>query len=399
MYCSSLSLTNFRNYKQLDVKLPNGPVLVLGANASGKTTLLESLYFLATTKSHRAGMDRELVNWDAQTDLGLPPFARVLAQVQRRAPLTMEIIVIREGGEASTGTSRKRIRVNDHPRKAIDAIGQVNAVMFGPQDLDLIIGPPNLRRRYLDVTISQIDSHYVRSLQTYQKVVLQRNSLLKSLSERGRRAAPNELGEQLVFWDEELVREGGYLLRRRLEVVARLGELANAIHARLAGTDDPLEILYDSSVTQAVECVAEPPNEIELMERYRRRLVEGRAEEQRRAMTIAGPHRDDLLFRVGGVDMRTYGSRGQQRSVILAVKLAEVELMHETTGETPLLLLDDVVSELDPERRRYLLQAVLEHRQQVLVTATDLIPVGREFLSRAHLMETSGPGGLIDRSG
>jgi DNA replication and repair protein RecF len=397
MYCSSLSLTNFRNYRQLEVELPNGPILVLGPNASGKTTLLEALYLLATTKSHRTGTDRELVSWEARAELGVPPFARVAATVQRRGTQQIEITVIREGSESDSGLARKRIRVNNLPKRAIDLIGQVNAVMFSPQDLDLIVGAPSLRRRYLDITISQIDPHYVRTLQTYQKVVLQRNSLLRSLAERGRRPGADLDGDQLTYWDEELVRHGAYLLRRRLEVVGHLNRLADGLHARLAGTGEALEVLYRSTVTDETMPATELPDEETVRERYAERLRAGRGEELRRAVTLAGPHRDDISFTVGGVDMGTYGSRGQQRSVILAVKLAEVELMHEATGEMPLLLLDDVVSELDPERRRYLLEAVLERRQQVLVTATDLIPVGREFLSRASLFETTGGGELRAR--
>ncbi len=399
MYCSSVSLTNFRNYRQLDIALPNGPILVLGANASGKTTLLEALYLLATTKSHRTNVDRELVNWSARPELGVPAFARVSAQVRRRADLEVEIIIVRDGQE-DTGVARKRIRVNDLPKRAIDLIGQVNAVMFTPQDLDLVIGSPDLRRRYLDIAISQIDPHYVRTLQTYKKVVLQRNSLLKSISERGLRPyAMSGSEEQLSFWDDELVRKGSYLLHRRLEVRGHLNRLADGIHARLAGTEETLEMIYNSSVADESVTALEAPGQQAIAEAYRARLRSARQDEFRRGQTLAGPHRDDLVFTVGGVDMGRYGSRGQQRSVILALKLAEVELMHESTGEMPLLLLDDVVSELDPERRRYLLQAVLEHRQQVLVTATDLVPVGREFLSRASLFETTSSGVLLERKG
>ncbi len=386
MYCSTLSLTNFRNYRRLDVTLPNGPILVLGGNASGKTSLLEAIYFLATTRSHRAGSDREVVHWHAQPEYGLPPFARIAAHVHKRGGLDVEIIVMRDGGEGVT-TTRKRIRVNDRPRRAIDLIGQVNAVMFGPQDLDLIVGPPTLRRRYLDITISQIDPHYVRTLQMYQRVVLQRNSLLKSASDRGLR--PSGAADQLLYWDEELVRHGAYLLARRLEALAQLNTIADALHRRLAGTGEPLELRYRSTVNDGDLLPSEAPGEEALAEAFGRRLEQRRSDELRRGMTLSGPHRDDVLFLVGGVDMAPYGSRGQQRSVILALKLAEVDLMLDATGEMPILLLDDVVSELDPERRRYLLEAVLERRQQVLVTATDLVPVGREFLSRASLLETS----------
>jgi DNA replication and repair protein RecF len=397
MHCSSISLTNFRNYRQLEVELPNGPILVLGSNATGKTTLLEALYLLSTTKSHRTSSERELVSWDARPELGLPPFARVYAQVQKRGPLRVELIIVREGAEGESGVARKRIRVNDLPKRAIDLLGQVNAVMFGPQDLELIVGPPNLRRRYLDIMISQIDPHYVRALGTYLKVVAQRNSLLKTVGDRGFRGGGDGIGDQLRYWDDELVLHGTQLLHRRLEVIGELNRLADTSHARVAGTSETLELLYRSTVTDETRPALEPPEHGALEEAYRERLRSGRADELRRAMTLAGPHRDDLQFTVGGVNMGTYGSRGQQRSVILALKLAEVELMRQATGEAPLLLLDDVVSELDPERRRYLLQAVLERPQQVLVTATDLVPVGREFLSRASLFETTASGALQAR--
>lgn len=401
MHCSHLSLVSFRNYRTLDVELPDGPILVLGPNASGKTTLLEALYLLATTKSHRTNTDRELVNWHARAEQGVPPFARVAAKMQRRGVQNIEIVVTREGAngtESQSGIARKLIRVNGQKRRAIDLIGQVNAVMFGPQDLDLIVGAPALRRRYLDITISQIDPHYVRTLQTYQKVVLQRNSLLKSMAERGRRGTENGAVDQLSYWDGELVANGAYLLHRRLGVIGELNRIADGLHARLAGTGEALEVLYRSTVAEETLPAEGAPSEEAVRERYAERLRASRAEELRRAVTLVGPHRDDIAFTVGGVDMGTYGSRGQQRSVILAVKLAEVELMREATGEMPLLLLDDVVSELDPERRRYLLEAVLERKQQVLVTATDLIPVGRSFLSRAALFETTGGGELHARS-
>lgn len=388
MYCSSLSLTNFRNYKQLDLELPNGPILVLGANASGKTTLLEAIYLLATTKSHRAGSEKELVHWDAHTEMGIPPFARISSHIRKSAGLNIEIIILREGTGGNPNAAKKRIRVDDRPRRAIDLIGQVNAVMFVPQDLDLIVGAPSLRRRYLDITISQIDPHYVRMLQVFQRVLLQRNSLLRSLGERGYRYGGDAGADQLGYWDEELVNNGAYLLRRRLEIVQSISEIANKLHLRLAGTTDPLEILYKSSVIDETVSVSEIPSEETLRDTYRERLNAARRDELRRGITLAGPHRDDLQFVVRDIDMGVYGSRGQQRSVILALKLAEVELMQDVTGEIPILLLDDVVSELDPERRRYLLETVLQRKQQVLVTATDLLPVGREFLSRASLFET-----------
>lgn len=397
MYCASLSLTNFRNYRELEVSLPNGPILVLGPNASGKTTLLEALYLLATTRSHRAGSDREVISREAKAEHGVPPFARISARVQRRSPLIVEMIVIGETGQGDGRTARKRLRLNGVPKRALDVIGEVNAVMFGPQDLDLVVGAPALRRRYLDITLSQMDPHYVRTLQTYQRVVLQRNSLLKALSDQGYRQLPDASSQQLGYWDEELVHHGSYLLHHRLEMVHKLNSLADALHARISGTDERLTILYKSTLTEEPIGSEAPPDERAVESLYRARLRTGRADELRRAATLYGPHRDDIQLNVGEMDVAVYGSRGQQRSVLLALKLGEVELMHSVTGELPILLLDDVVSELDPERRRYLLQTVLEREQQVLVTATDLVPVGREFLARASLFETTSPGTLLAR--
>lgn len=398
MYCASLSLTNFRNYRELEVSLPNGPILVLGPNASGKTTLLEALYMLATTRSHRAGSDREVISREARAEHGVPPFARVSARVQRRSPLGVEIIVVGEAGGGDSRAARKRLRLNGVPKRAIDVIGEVNAVMFGPQDLDLVVGAPALRRRYLDITLSQMDTHYVRTLQTYQRVVLQRNSLLKSLSEQGYRQLPDSSSQQLGYWDEELVQHGSYLLHKRLEMIHKLAGLADSLHARISGTEEKLDILYESTLTDEPLGPGPVPDERAVESMYRAQLRAGRADELRRAATLYGPHRDDLQLNVGEIDVAVYGSRGQQRSVLLALKLAEVELMQAVTGEIPILLLDDVVSELDPERRRYLLQTVLERHQQVLVTATDLVPVGREFLARASLFETTSPGTLLARS-
>lgn len=391
MYCSSISLTNFRNYTNLQVDLPNGPILVLGPNASGKTTLLEAIYLLATTKSHRAGSDRELINWNAESEEGVPAFARVAAEVRRRSPIQVEITILKES-TAQGENVRKRIRVNGVNKRAIDLIGQVNVVMFGPQDLDLIVGAPSLRRRYLNITISQLDHQYVRTLQTYERVVLQRNTLIKALSERAFKLSDESINDQFAYWDNELVNQGSYLLARRLELLSRMNELASMVHSKLTGSSQELSIAYKSTLFDSLPLQLDNPREEEIRDLYIKKIHDLRREELRRGMTLVGPHRDDISFLVGGVDIGVYGSRGQQRSVILAIKLAEVDLMKSITGDLPILLLDDVVSELDPERRRYLLQNVLQLSQQALVTTTDLLTIGREFLAEASLFETTSTG-------
>src|SRR4051812_42683274 len=244
MYCSRLTLDEFRNYRRLEMELSPGVTVVQGDNASGKTSLLEALYLLATTRSPRTGSDLELINFAAPADLGSPPFARVTAQVDRqRGPLNVEILVVRDegaegpGGIVGSAQARKRIKVNGVARRALDLVGQVNVVLFTPQDVDLVTGSPTLRRRYMDVTISQMDNRYVRLLSQYMKVLAQRNSLLRGIREQGRNPNSPSVAEELAYWDDELVKHGSYVVLRREVFAARLSSRAEAIHHLLAGTE------------------------------------------------------------------------------------------------------------------------------------------------------------------
>src|SRR6476661_2482338 len=244
MYCQHLILDEFRNYTRLDLELPPGVSVLQGDNASGKTSLLEAVYLLATTRSSRTTSDLELINFAAPNDLGSPPFARITAQVERaKGPLQVEILVVRDegvegpGGLAGSAQARKRIKVNGIPRRALDLVGQTNVVLFTPQDVDLVTGPPSMRRRYMDVTISQMDNRYVRLLSQYMKVLAQRNSLIKGIREQGRNPTSRNVAEELAYWDEELVKHGAYVVLRREVFAARLSNRAEATHHLLAGTD------------------------------------------------------------------------------------------------------------------------------------------------------------------
>jgi len=382
MFLRRLALTNFRCYRHLDLTLPNGTVVVVGRNAQGKTSLLEAIYLLATTRSPSASSDREFIHWDAGRE---PlPFARVWGEVARGGEaVRIEVRSVRQAPDDGDERYTKRVEVNHAPRRALDVIGLLTVVLFTPRDLEIVAGAPAERRRYLDVLLCQIDHAYCRSLTGFNQVLTQRNHLLRRLRDRGGRP------DELAFWDERLAQHGAYVVERRAAAVAALSTLAAEVHAELAGAPDrarPLSIAYLPGLRAAAGDPAQPvldgwagptavpappPARAELTEGFRASLAAGRADDIARGATQSGPHRDELAFTLGGIDMRTYGSRGQQRTVALALKLAEAQLMWSDTGERPVILLDDVLSELDPDRRRHVMARV-DPQQQTLITATDL---------------------------
>jgi DNA replication and repair protein RecF len=376
MHVSQLSLRDFRNYQRLDLQLDPGTTLLYGPNAAGKTSVLEALFYLATTRSPRVGADRDLVRWDAVGEAGVTPFARVAAEVQRTVGnVRLEVIVQRRADDDGqlTNASTKLVRIAKRPARALDLVGQLRVVLFTPADLTLVDGPPSERRRYLDITLSQLDPHYVRTLAHYQKLVQQRNSLLRTWRE-GRRP-PRSVDDELGYWDRELAAAGGYLLAERLRAVAELNQLAGPLYCDISGGAMPLEIDYQSSVPPGASSDAGG-----MAQAFAQGLRDQRRDELTRGQTLIGPHRDDLAFSVGTVNLGRYGSRGQQRSVTLALKLGEAALMRARSGDTPVMLLDDMLSELDAERRQHLLAAIQRPAQQTLITATDLSGFGGDFL-------------------
>jgi DNA replication and repair protein RecF len=379
LHIARLNLTNFRNYRQLELKLPPHLVVLQGDNAQGKTNLLEAIHVVATTKSHRASSDRELIHRDAaREDL---PFARVMADVQRvKGNLNLEIILRLEGTEPvaredtavstpSTIPLRKRIKVNNVARRAADLVGQANVVMFSAQDIDLISGIPALCRRYLNLVNSQIDATYLRSLQKYAKVLVQRNHLLRLLQEHKAQT------DQLEFWDNEMVESGSYLVLRRQHLVAALNRLAQSIHWEISSQTERLEVAYIPNIG-----IAESMAEIEL--HFRQALHRIRRREMAQGITLVGPHRDGLQFKVNKADMSKYGSRGQQQTTAISLKLAEAMHMQAEVGDSPVLLLDDVFSELDRQRRQHLLESIAPF-QQVLISAVDIDCFEPSCLARA----------------
>ena len=397
MLISHLALSNFRNYPHLEIDFAPGITLLHGNNAQGKTNLLEAIFFLATARSPHAGAERELIHFGAASE---PiPFARVEAKVERASGQTIDLeIVLVTGEEKDLATARvsKRIKVNGVNKRALDLLGNLNVVLFLPEDLDLVFGSPGDRRRYLDTTLSQIDPKYSRALSQYGSIVEQRNALLKEFRERSYNAA------ELEPWNNKLVENGAYVMARRAQAIDSYNNLVAEIHPRLTAEHKVLKLHYqptipieaftqndDASARQLGLGISPPSVPLEqISAAFKQQLADLRTKEVGAALTLVGPHRDDLRFTIDGVDMTTYASRGQGRTIAVALKLAEIELMRAETGEEPVLLLDDVMSELDKPRRAALAHAILNAHQAIL-SATDLDDFTEEFLGRAKILKVN----------
>jgi DNA replication and repair protein RecF len=398
MVIQHLSLTNFRLYSRLEASLPRGPLILVGANAQGKTSLLEALYYLGTGQSHHATSDRQLINFLALSSEPLP-FAKIVAEAVGKtadqndsAPKRLEIRLVLDPTQTGEGRLRKEVLVNGVKRRLSDLAGQAPVVLFLPQDLTIVEGSPSDRRRYIDLALSQVDPTYAFALTEYAKVLAQRNALLKQLQERG------GADGQLDFWDERLGEHGALIFSARAAALQELEGLASAIHRDLTRGADGLRMAYHPAYDPA----AAPDGQLglpldvpvhrgglplaEVQAGMIEKLRASRSEEIGRGMTLSGPHRDEIRFLAGGIDLGTYGSRGQARTAVLALKLAEVDWMRAKTGEWPVLLLDEVLAELDVNRRAELL-ARLGQAEQVVMTTTDLGLFPPEFVARAKVWE------------
>lgn len=345
MHLATLQLQSFRNYNHLQTTFSPGLNVIFGDNAQGKTNLLEAVAFLATGKSHRTSRDQELIQ-EGQTALN------VRATVMRKTgELSLDLTLASD--------ARKQLRINGiAERKIARLVGNLAVVFFSPDDLQLLKGPPAGRRRFLDIELSQISQTYLYHLMTYNKALSQRNTLLKQ-----EHVDP----ALLSIYDEHLLTSGSQLIARRAEAVLRLGRLAAGFHGLLSEGKEELRLEYQSQGAEPEQA----PSPAEVSERLFSLLQQRRRDEVRRQVTLVGPHRDDVGFWINDRDARLYGSQGQQRTAVLALKLAELQFMADELGEYPVLLLDDVASELDPHRRHYLLNAVREG-VQTFVSCTDL---------------------------
>ncbi|HEY8345797.1 MAG TPA: DNA replication/repair protein RecF [Symbiobacteriaceae bacterium] len=345
MHLAALQLQDFRNYTALSVQFSPGLNVLYGDNAQGKTNLLEAVAFLATGRSHRTSRDQELIREGAQSLLARAWVVRRTGELQVEVTLGLHI--------------RKRVKINGVAESRIARlVGNLAVVFFSPDDLQLIKGGPALRRRFLDVELSQISQAYLHYLMAYNRTLAQRNILLKQ-------EAPDPA--LLAVYDEQLASAGAQLVVRRAQAVQRLTELASRYHGMLSEGKESLSLTYQSEGLNPGGGLTWE----EVAGRLHGLLQQRRKEELRRQVTLVGPHRDDVAFTINRRDARLYASQGQQRTAVLALKLAELEYMKEEIGEYPVLLLDDVASELDPHRRHYLLSAV-DAGVQTLLSCTDL---------------------------
>ncbi|MGO8947301.1 MAG: DNA replication/repair protein RecF [Ktedonobacterales bacterium] len=425
MRIERLRLTDFRNYAHLDLSLPAGLIVFSGRNAQGKSNILEAITLCTMSKSFRTASERELVRLGS-----VGHFTRVETSVVRlRDQVQVEVVVADTpppgegmpspaypaGGAGDIMPAppailpRKRIRVNGVPRRAMDLVGQITAVIFSPSDLDLVIGSPSERRRFLDLTLCQVHPSYCRMLSQYQKVLLQRAALLRRIRDE------KEHPRALRFWDEQLAALAAPIMLERALFLERATSAAARLYEALAqaenddesdpprdivtgpgdgsrGRSDPgngsgvsakvsgdLQLVYRPSYDGSLAVGSGP-----IITDLCARLGELRQREIAQGANVLGPHRDDLAFFAGGTNVATYGSRGQQRSVALALKLAELDYIEHETGDQPILLLDDVLSELDNQRRRDLLGAV-RSLDQVLLTTTDPASLPSDVLAYAHV--------------
>lgn len=366
MEITSLQLKQFRNYEELALRLEPGLNIFLGPNAQGKTNIIEAVYYAALGRSHRTSKDGELILWEAQG-------AAMRLSFLRLGVKNYLDFLIPQG-------SRRKISLNGNPIRPKELVGQFNAVLFSPEDLYLVKGPPSGRRQFLDAEISQASPGYYYEFSKYMKILIQRNALLKKIKERR-----NEQ-ELLDMWDVQLAESAARLTAKRFQSVKRISMLARLCQRRISGALENLEISYEmhrhKDDANALPEVREPEEMLlPLRNWYAERLEKYRDLDIMRCATGLGPHRDDLKLSVNGVDLRSYGSQGQQRTGALSLKLAELEFLKSETGEYPVLLLDDVMSELDANRRQELLLFLQKEKIQTIITATD----------RAYFPE-NGPG-------
>ena len=336
MIIQSIELNNFRNYENLQISFDEGTNILFGDNAQGKTNILEAAYLSGTTKSHKGSKDKEMIRFGTNE----AHLRTMVLKNGRQYLIDMHLKHNRSKG----------IAVNKIPmKKASELFGILNIVFFSPEDLNIIKNGPSERRHFLDAELCQLDKIYLSDLSNYNKILNQRNKLLKDMVYRP------ELSDTLPVWDMQLADTGKKIIRRREQFVKELNEIVHEIHYRISGGREELFLSYEPSVSA------------DLLEQELERV---KPRDLKQCQTSVGPHRDDLLFSIAGVDIRKFGSQGQQRTSALSLKLSEIELVRKSIHDTPVLLLDDVLSELDSNRQNYLLNSICD--TQTIITCTGL---------------------------
>ncbi|OEH86473.1 DNA replication/repair protein RecF [Desulfuribacillus stibiiarsenatis] len=361
MRLQRLRLEFYRNYQKLDISFDGQIHFFVGDNAQGKTNILESIYLLAFTKSHRTNKDRELIYWGCE-------HARIQSElILYDRPTELEVQIHPLG---------KKVLINRLEQKKISKyLGQVKVVLFAPEDLQLIKGSPQQRRRFIDRALGQLKPKYVSDLAHYQKVLQQRNQLLKDIYKK-----PSLL-PTLELWDLQLIEYGKEVIKARQQFVNKIQELAEDIHDRITNGQEKLRLTYSAN------CLADD---------FQEKLIKYRDRDMATGTTNCGPHRDELDFSINEIDAKIYGSQGQQRTTALSLKLAELQYIQSSTGDYPILLLDDVLSELDQHRQKQLLDSIGQDIQ-TFVTTTDIIGIEHEIMKRADFFFIHG-GNLVKKS-
>ena len=347
MQLTELFLSNYRNYDHLALSFNGDLICFIGSNAQGKTNILESIFLSCTGRSHRTPRDRELIQWGKEEAL-----LRTKANKQLGA------------GEIAIGlsnTDKKKILINQSPAERMgELMGHLNSVMFSPEDLKLVREGPQERRRFMDMELSQVKPKYFYHLQQYNRVLTQRNRLLKEIPYKP------SLTDTLPVWDKQLVAAGSYIIMQRRLFCDALQIIAEEIHKQITHGAEELSVVYKSSIPSNKEATSQE----EIQESFLKELERKHEDDIERGTTSRGCHRDDIVFQINGIDVRTFGSQGQKRTTVLSLKLSELEFMAQETGEYPLLLLDDAMSELDSSRQKMILKYI--DKVQTFITLTDL---------------------------
>ncbi|MTH54171.1 DNA replication/repair protein RecF [Bacillus mangrovi] len=374
MHIQELKLTNYRNYSSLTVSFENKVNVIIGENAQGKTNMMEAIYVLAMAKSHRTSNDKDLIRWDEE-------YAKIEGRVVKRGgSVPMQLVLSKKG---------KTAKINHlEQRKLSQYIGAVNVIMFAPEDLNLVKGSPQVRRRFVDMEIGQVSAVYLHDLSLYQKILQQRNHYLKQLQTRKQHDRT-----MLDVLTQQLSEAAAKLYRKRRVFTNQLEKWAQPIHSGISRGLETLTIQYKSTAD-----VSEDADLSKMTDVYLEKFDAIKEREIERGTTLAGPHRDDLQFLVNGRDVQTFGSQGQQRTTALSLKLAEIELIHEEIGEYPILLLDDVLSELDDYRQSHLLNTI-QGRVQTFVTTTSVEGIDHQTLKEAAAYRVASGGLETNESG
>lgn len=360
MHIEQLKLKNYRNYDELDLTFENKVNVIIGENAQGKTNLMEAIYLLAFTKSHRTSREKELIRWDEK-------YAKIEGRITKRnRQFPLEVIFSTKGKKAKLNHIEQQ-RLSDY-------IGMLNVVMFAPEDLTLVKGSPQVRRRFIDMELGQIQPKYIYHLSQYQKILRQRNHLLKQLQ---RKAIQDDVMLQVLT--DQLIEHAAAILERRFIFLKLLKKWASPIHYGISRELEQLDISYSPSIE-----VLEDENREKIESIYQKQFHKIKEKEIERGTTLIGPHRDDLIFYVNNRNVQIYGSQGQQRTTALSVKLAEIELIYNEIGEYPVLLLDDVLSELDDFRQSHLLNTI-QGKVQTFVSTTSVDGIHHDTLDQADL--------------